>query len=136
MGKKSNVFSEAMEPLRKEHQRQKEAKANRKSINMSEFIRVWAGRLFYTIMFCLVMYVLVLMGTIVLPGIMAYVLAGLGYTLTTPAELMLSLFSGLFLTAWFFTFTLVIAKKASKIWLKNMKKTMSTEAIDRLNKLD
>ena len=136
MGKKSNAFSEAMEPLRKERQRQKEAKANRKPINMSEFIKVWSGRLFHTIMFCLVIYVLVLMGTIMLPGIMAYVLAGLGYTLTTPAELMLSLFSGLFLTAWFFTITFVIVKKTSKIWLKNMKKTMSAEAVDRLNELD
>lgn len=136
MSNKVKTFSEAMEPLREEKKRQKEVREKRKTEGTTVSLKTWGVRLFHTFFFCLFTYVLVMMCTLLLPGIMAYVLAGLGYTLTTPAELMLALFSGLFLTAWFFAASYFLVKKVGKIYMNNMKNTMSKEAVDRLNKLD
>lgn len=139
------IFSEALEPIRAEKQRQKEEKERKRKARAEQgsfgeralaFIKVWCLRLFYTFFMFMGMYLLILCGTLFVPPVMAYILGGLGYTMASTTEILLSALSGLFLTAWVFAITLFLGKKIMKLYMNSMKKTMSKEAVERLEKLN
>lgn len=140
-----SILSEAMEPLKAERKRQKEEKERRRREKAAQgtfierlcaSIKVWGLRLFYTFFMLMGMYLLILCGTLFVPPVMAYILGGLGYTMASTTEVLLSLLSGLFLTAWVFAITLFLGKKIMKLYMHGMKKTMSKEAVERLENLN
>lgn len=136
-------FSDVLEPIKAEKRRQKEEKEKRRKARQAEpfadramaFVKRWGIRIFYTFFMVAAMYFIILCGTLFVPPAMAYILGGLGYSLATTTEVILAIFSGLFLTAWVFVVTFFLGKKVMKIYMINMKKTMSEDAVKRLDEL-
>ena len=139
-----SILSDAMKPLKEEKNRQKAEKERKRQAKKAQgpfidrliaFVKVWFLRLFYTFFMFMGMYLLILCGTLFVPPVMAYILGGLGYTMASTTEILLSALSGLFLTAWMFAITFFLGKKIMKLYMNGMKKTMSKEAVERLDNL-
>ena len=137
-------FSDALEPIRAEARKQKAEKEERRKKRQDEgpFLnrlahcaKIWLQRLIYTAFMVMAIYLIVMCATLFVPTIMAYVLGALGFTVMNVTEVLLSAFSGLFLTLWLFTITKFLCKKIMKIYMINMKKTMSEDAVKRLDEL-
>lgn len=142
MGKLANL--DVFGPIKAEKERQRKERENRRkaiaaqgslSDRFTTGLKNWGLRLFHTFFMLMCMYLLVLCGTLLIPSTMAYILGGLGYTLENTVEIFLSAFSGLFLTGWMLAITLFLGKKVIKLYMHNMKKTMSEEARNRLDTL-
>lgn len=93
--------------------------------------------LFHSFLFFGFCYVLILMFTILIPSILAYVLGSLGFESADAngAVLIVSLASALFLTAWIFICCFFVVRFVWKIYKRNMKKSLSQNTLDKLREL-
>ena len=100
-------------------------------IRFWRFCKRWLIRLFHTVFFLVFTYVFVLSCISVLPTGLSYMLASTGFTLGNTAEVLLMQLIGLFIVAWIFVISLFVVRKALKLYIRNMKKTLSQEFIDK-----
>ena len=135
-------FDQVKKTINDERARQKAAKAERKKLlneqgplktRIWNFIKRWAVRLFHTFFMLVFIYLIVISCTSLIPAGMGYIIGSLGYSLSSMAEVLLALFSGLFFTAWVFVGTLFLVRQAGKIYIRNIKKTLPEKAADRLD---
>lgn len=123
----------------KEKKAQAQRKADRKKekeakgpliVRIGQFIKRWIIRLFYTLFFSVFVYVLIMTCTSMIPVVMGYIVGSMGYDLSSVAEVLLAGFSGLFFTAWIFTISYFLVKKAFGLYMKQIKKTIPKELLE------
>lgn len=137
----SKQSSEAIQILKDERQRQKDAKAARKAkraanpINIKNVCKVWLTRLFHTAFMIMIGYLVIMVCTVLIPAAMGYVIGSMGYTLENNVELLLSLFAGLFFTAWVFALSFFALRFAWKKYIVNIKNTLPNKIASKLDDL-
>lgn len=131
------AVSKFKKAMAEEKQRQKIDKAKRRddlkkrrekegplSVRIWNFIKRWTIRAFHTAFIIVFIYLIVMVCTFMIPMAMGYIVGGLGYTLSTVAEIVLASLSGLFFTGWVFVGSFMAVKWAGKLYVKNIKKTI------------
>lgn len=96
-----------------------------------KFCKRWIIRIFHTVFFLVFTYVFILSCISVLPLALSYILGATGFTLANNAEILLMMLTGLFFVAWIFAISLFVIKKALGLYIRNMKKTLSQEFINK-----
>lgn len=97
----------------------------------ANFIKRWSIRLFHTVFFLVFVYVFLLSIVNVLPMSLGIILSATGFTLTTTSEVILVVLTGLFIVAWVFVISRFAVVKAGQLYLRNMKKTLSQDFINK-----
>jgi hypothetical protein len=100
--------------------------------SIGNFIKRWAIRLFHTFFLLLIVYVMLVICTSMIPAFMAYIVNGMGFTLTSVSELLFAGCSGLFFTGWIWFFSYKFLSFVAKIYWKNMKKTFPEKVLEKL----
>lgn len=114
----------------------KKGKVERQSIGASKhwFIK----GVFHTIAMLAASYFVILLGTISTPNILAYILGGLGFggsEAQSGAVFIVSLCAGIFLTAWIFIGSFVLIRFFAKVYVRNIRRTLSEESNAKIDRL-
>lgn len=100
------------------------------------FIKRWLLRLFHTAFFLLFVYVFLLSIIQVMPLSMGLILNASGFTLTNNAEIILTLLTGMLFVLWIYAGSKFIVVKVLKLYIRNIKKTLSDEVINRFKDVE
>ena len=133
MSVKQSSLAYVLSPIKNEIEKQKKEKAERKSkypFSLTVFLKNWFLRLFYTFFMLMAGYLIIAGCTVLIPVVMGYIIGSLGYNLKTQAELLLSLFSGLFFAAWIFLISFYSLRFSWHKYIKAMKSTMADKSIE------
>ena len=135
----TSTWERVSKPLRDEFARQKREKEARKAVygdfSLAAFLGRWFKRIFYTFCFIMITYVLIVGGTIMVPTVMGYLIASMGYAVSNNAEMLLSLLAGLFFTGWTFLISFLIIRFSWRRYISGMKGTVLGKAADKLDAL-
>lgn len=101
-------------------------------------VKNFFARLFHTILIAAASYFTILLGTISVPTILAYILGGLGFggsEAQSGSVFIVSMMAGFFLTAWIFVGSYMLLKALAKIYVRNIRRTLSDKTNARIDEL-
>lgn len=102
------------------------------------YVKRFLVRVFHTVVMLLVNYLIVIIGTISVPTILAYILGGLGFGGSegqSGSVFIVSMMAGFFLTAWIFVGSFVLIRGVVKIYIRCIRRTFSDEMNDKIDGL-
>ena len=93
---------------------------------------------FHTCALLALSYLIVLIGTIGIPTILAYILGGLGFggsEVQSGSVFIVSMMAGFFLTAWVFVGSFVLVRGIARIYVRNMRNLFTDEMNAKIDRL-
>lgn len=92
---------------------------------------------FHTFLCVGICYIIIILFTILIPSIVAYILGSLGFSNdnATGAVFIVSLASGLFLTAWVFVLSFMFLRFIWKIYKRNMRNCLPKSIVDKMQSI-
>lgn len=115
---------------RKEEKKRKKETQDPFPVRAKRFVKASFLIAFYTVFFVSFSYVFIMFCTSILPSAISVIVVGLGYKLTTVAEMFLGACVGLFFTAWVFVISFVVIRKAFSIYINAVKKQLPKKRTD------